>query len=636
MIVRYEKNDAYTPTQLVDFLVQHIAQITILSCEETLQESDTAKVCDTLRTPEASLETLRLPNNAISPKAAESLAKLLFTNTTITELDLRHNELGPVGLAILIHPLLSANTTLRTLCLKNNHLTSKAGSSIASLIRHCPSLEELHLGNNDMTHRGIGRCSLEIAKHSLKRLHLAHNHLGSKGIAKLVKDLGEAHQHRLLFLDLTCNQAGNKGMQAIMGWLLYDRTLQKFWLSSNDLGPPSGGMWSSVLVHNYTLVELRLGGNQLGNEGASDLAKGLWENHSLVHLELDWNQIGDFGGKAIAKALTKNGKLQVVDLNGNQITREGGMALAKALPYHLQLRELRLDHNRLDDQVAFEFGQALLSCGQNFQTIQYTDNSFTEEGVHAIEQALRYRGNFRGWLKRDLQNIQRRYLPNLNWLDRRVGDPEVEKLAFALSNSPMQPPHCIYLGGQDITTKSMEHLCTWMESCQRLTRFYLRDSKIGDQGAAQVGNVLARNRSLEVLSVTSSCISAWGANAIADGLALNSTLTRLNLGNNLLRDEGCLAIGKALSANSTLVSLNIMSNQIRGTKVQFWEALVGTNVRELHMGDNLLTDDSTWSFAQALVDGCPFSIINLSGNEVSAKGAKVLSKFLDPATSLLC
>ena len=636
MIIRYEKNDTYTPTQLIEFLALHVAQIKILSCEEVFQESDTAKVCDTLRKPETSLETLRLPNNEISPKAAESIAKLLFTNATITELDLRHNFLGPKGLANLIQPLLGANTTLRILCLKNNHLTYKASSSIASLIRHCSSLEELHLGNNDITHRGIGRCSLEIATHSLKRIHLAHNHLGTKGIAKLVKDLGDSHQRDLLFLDLTCNQAGNKGMQAIMGWLLYDRTLQKLWLSSNDLGPSSGGMWSSVLLHNYSLIELRLGGNQLGNEGATDLAKGLGQNQSLVHLELDWNQIGDEGGKAISVALTKNGKLQVVDLNGNQISREGGMALAKALPYHLQLRELGLDHNRLDDQVAYEFGQALLSCGPNLQTIRYTDNCFTEEGLYTIDQALRYRGNFRGWLKRDLQNIQRRHVPNLDWLDRCVGDPEVEKLAFTLVNTPMRPPSCIYLGGKDITTKSMEHLCAWMESCQRLTRFYLRDSNIGDQGAAHFGNVLAQNRSLEVLSLTSSCISAWGANAIADGLALNSTLTRLNLGSNFLRDEGCQAICMALSAYSTLISLNVMSNKIRGTKEQFWEALVGANVPELHMGDNLLTDDSTWSFAQALVDGCHFRIINLSGNELSAKGVKVLSKFLDPTTSLVC
>lgn len=632
MIVRYRKDDNYPPSQLIGFLEEHVNGISELSCEETLQDSDIALICETLRVPQASLQTLRLPRNGISIRGAESIARLLCTNQTISKLDLRHNQLGPTGVATLIQPLISENVTLRVLCLKNNQLTHRASSSIKSLIQHCKSLEELNLTNNSITHRGIGRFMGEISSScNLKTLYLAHNHLGSQGIARLVKDL-RAGRHNLEFLDLTCNQAGNKGMHSLLGMLLYDQMLQKLWLASNDFGAPCGGMLSSILRHNHTLVELRLGGNQLGNEGAVEISKGLLENNSLVRLEIDWNQIGDVGASGIAEALTKNGKLLVLDLNGNHISREGGVALAQALPYHLQLRELHLDHNRLDDEAALEFEKSLISCGRNLQLIQCESNNFSEQGLKALEQGWRFRSNCIGWLKRDLQKIQRNEVTTLNWLHRRFGDAEVEKISMALSNS--QKLTCIYLGGPDVTSKSLACLCRWMES-SRLKRFYLHSSKIGDDGASLLGTILKRNECLEVLSITSSRINVCGAEAIAEGLQINSTLSRLNLGKNLLRDAGCLAIGQALRGNISLKSLNLMSNQIQGLNAGIWEALVGSNVCELQLNDNLLTDESIiMGFALALVENCPFHIVNLSGNDVSRKGIQVLKRCLNPTTSL--
>ena len=625
-MIRYQKGDKYSLTELIHYLVNHANEITELSCEEMLHESDAEQICEVLRCPTATIETLHLPNNALSLNAVKGIAKLLFTNTTITNLDLRHNGIGPIGLATLIQPLLRSNTTLRVLCLKDNHLTQKSCSSIESLIRHCKSLEELHLGHNTISHRGIGQLAEEIIRSPhLKNLNLSHNHLGHKGMTKLAKELQKA-PHEIEVLDLACNQAGDKGMQAIMGLLLHDKNIQKLGFTSNDLGKSSGGMWCSILKHNYTLIELSLGGNQLGNEGVVDLATGLWENHSLIRLGLEWNQIGDEGGKAIAEVFTKNGNLQLLDLNRNKISRDGGVALAQALPYHLQLRVLHLEHNRLEDEAAVEFAKALCLCNSTLKEILWANNSFTNEGLHALSQAMRYRRNCKEWLQTEILNIKNNQLPTINWLARSVGDTELEKLASTLSNTGIQQLTCIFLGGTDITAKGMGRLCCWMESCRRLTRFYLRTSRIGDEGATQLGTVLKHNRTLEVLSITSSLITARGAAEIADGLLKNSTLTRLNLGNNLIRDEGCIVIFRALSTNTTLKSLNLMSNEIRGVKKSLWEDLVAIHANEVDLNDNLLTDECIGEFIIAMMGNCPFTFLDLTENKFSSKGAQVLSQ----------
>ena len=626
-MIRYQKGDEYSLNELIHILVNNTNEITELSCEEMLHESDVEQICEVLRLPTATLETLHLPKNTLSINSVNRIAELLFTNTTITNLDLRHNGIGPKGLATLIQPLLSANTTLRVLCLKDNHLTQKSCSSIESLIRHCKSLEELHLGHNTISHRGIGHLAEEIIRSPhLKNLNLSHNHLGHKGMAKLAKEL-QAAPHEIEVLDLACNQAGDMGMQAIMGLLLHDKKIQKLGFASNDLGTSSGGMWCSILKHNYTLIELSLGGNQLGNEGVIDLATGLWENLSLVRLELNWNQIGDKGGRAIAEVLKKNGKLQILDLNGNKISRDGGVALAQALPYHLQLRELHLDYNRLEDEAAVEFAKALCLCDSTLKEILWANNSFTNKGLNALSRAMRYRTNCQEWLNKDILSIQKNQVPAINWLARSIGDTELEKLATTLLNTGTQQRlTCIYLGGTDITANGMERLCRWMKSCLCLKRFYLRKSRIGDEGAAQLGTVLKYNRSLEVLSITSSLITVKGAAEIADGLLKNSTLTRLNLGNNLLRDEGCIVIFRALSANTTLESLNLMSNEIRGMKKSIWEELVSIHASEVDLNDNLLTDKCIGEFIIALMGNCPFTILDLSGNKFTSKGAQVLSK----------
>ena len=643
--IRFHKseNPSFTIEQLLDYFRNHVSAVASLSCEQSVSDEHVETLCAILQEnhADANLRILRLTSNDLTRQATEALGRVLYSDTTLAELNLGDNQLGPEGTMTLIQPLLSANTSLTYLSLENNRIAPKGAKHLAQLLRNNKTILELNLSHNDIGARGIKTLAKGMDSNTaLQRLHLSHNHLGAPGIRQLTSVLKKNQRHAVTFLNVSSNQATENGAQAVKEWLLYDKTLETIWLSSNDLGPAGGDTFRSVLQFNYTLREIRLGGNQLGDEGVTALSEGLKSNQHLQRLALDYNQIKDEGATALAEALKANATLEWLALNGNRI-QSGCEDLAEALPYVVGLRFLNLQNNQMDDAGAAAFAESLVGVNSVFEELQWQDNALlSQTGRDALESAFRYRTNLLRWLQRSLDQLRRDKLNNLNWCSKQsIGDYEVRALSMVMSQGVAKSLTSIYLGGQLITPVGVEALCKHAlsspsSSCPNLVRLFIRGSSMGDAGASLVGEALRTNTVLKSLSLTSSGITACGADALGKGLGENTTLTRLTLGHNQLGDRGLVLLTQHVCGHPSLSSLNVMANGIAGDDGGVWEGLVRTNLRELHLQDNLLNDRATLDFAHALLDRCPFTYLNVLGNQISPKGGKALSKFLPPSATL--
>ncbi|MBX9702595.1 MAG: leucine-rich repeat domain-containing protein [Silvanigrellaceae bacterium] len=117
---------------------------------------------------------------------------------------------------------------------------------------------------------------------------------------------------------------------------------------------------TNILLSKFSkLTHLDLSINQIGDAGAQALAAAIANRTNLTHLDLYQNQIGDAGAQALADALANHTNLTRLDLSKNQIGDAGAQALADALANHTKLTHLNLNFNPIGDAGAQALADSL-------------------------------------------------------------------------------------------------------------------------------------------------------------------------------------------------------------------------------------------------------------------------------------
>ena len=110
------------------------------------------------------LTNLDLQGNNIGPAGAESLATALKTNTTLTNLDLSYNNIGSAG-AESLATALKTNTTLTNLNLSLNNIGPAGAESLATALKTNTTLKQLILGHgNDISESVYKKINDELGK----------------------------------------------------------------------------------------------------------------------------------------------------------------------------------------------------------------------------------------------------------------------------------------------------------------------------------------------------------------------------------------------------------------------------------------------------------------------------------------
>ncbi|KIC75377.1 hypothetical protein DB41_HN00090 [Neochlamydia sp. TUME1] len=458
-----------------------------------------------------SLTELHLLGNEIGPEGASALAKSLENNSSLIKLGLSSNKIGPEGASALAKSL-ENNSSLIKLGLSSNEIGPEGASTLAKSLESNSSLTELGLSSNKIGPEGANALAKSLETNSsLIKLDLSSNKIGPEGASTLAKSLKS--NTSLTMLDLSRNVICHEGASALAKSLETNSSLTKLKLRVNWIGLKGASALAKSLKSNTSLTMLDLSRNVIGPESASALAKSLETNSSLTELHLGNNKIGPEGASALAKSLETNSSLIKLDLSSNKIGPEGASALAKSLKTNSSLTELRLWDNEIGPEGASALAKSL-ETNSSLTMLDLSLNVIGPEGASALAKSLENNSSLTG----------------LGFSYNAIG-PEG---ASALGES--------------------------LKANTSLTELKLIRNRIGPEGASALAKSLETNSSLIKLDLSSNKIGPEGASALAKSLKTNSSLTELYLGDNKIGLEGASDLTKSLKTNTSLTTLNLIGN----------------------------------------------------------------------------
>ena len=265
----------------------------------------------------------------IDDAAAAVLAAVLEANTTLTNLDLQGNNIGPAG-AESLATALKTNTTLTNLDFSGNNLGPAGAESLATALKTNTALTNLNLSRNFLYLDGAESLATALKTNTtLTNLNMSVNNLGPGGAESLATVLKT--NTTLTNLDLSGNNLGPADAESLATALQKNKTLTNLNLSVNNLGPAGAEPLAKALKTNTTLTNLGLMRNNLGSAGAESLATVLETNTSLTHLGLADNSLGPADAVSLTTALKTNTTLTNLDFSDNNIGPADAESLAKAL-----------------------------------------------------------------------------------------------------------------------------------------------------------------------------------------------------------------------------------------------------------------------------------------------------------------
>nr|XP_043905502.1 NACHT, LRR and PYD domains-containing protein 12-like [Solea senegalensis] len=245
-----------------------------------LQDPGVKLLCDGLKSPHCSLETLRMSGCNLSERSCEALSSVLSSvSSRLRHVDLSNNDLQDPGVKLLCDGLKSPHCSLETLSLSGCLVSDEGCSSLTSALNSNPShLRELDLSNNDLQDPGVKLLcdGLKSPHCSLETLSLSGCLVSDEGCSSLTSALNSNPSH-----------------------------LRELDLSNNDLQDPGVKLLCDGLKSPHCSLEtLSLSGCLVSEEGCSSLTSALNSNPShLRELDLSYNHPGDSGEKLLSAGL---------------------------------------------------------------------------------------------------------------------------------------------------------------------------------------------------------------------------------------------------------------------------------------------------------------------------------------------
>ena len=178
------------------------------------------------------------------------------------------------------------------------------------------------------------------------------------------------------------------------------------------------------------------------------------------------------------------------------------------------------------------------------------------------------------------------------------------------------------LDNKQVGDEGAKQIClALMDPTTKVQTLWLRNNKIGAEGARFIAFSLKRNAILNVLWLSNNNIGDLGASDMAKALKTNSTLHELSLENNCIGDDGAGHIATALNNNSTLRELSLANNHIGDAGAERLAASLWNNstLRELSLVSNKIGDNGAVFIANAMDNNnnSNMASIYLSGNNIS-------------------
>ncbi|KAJ0797081.1 putative WPP domain, leucine-rich repeat domain superfamily, WPP domain superfamily [Helianthus annuus] len=330
-------------------------------------EADEAKeLLKPLQEPGNNYTKICFSNRSFGLDAARIAAPILVSlKGQLTEVDLSDFVAGrPEEEALEVMKMFSAaleGFDLRYLDISDNALGEKGVRAFSELLSSQSNLEELYLKND-----GI-----------------------SEEAAKAVVELIPSTQ-KLKILHFHNNMTGDEGAIAISQLLKKSPILEDFRCSSTRVGSEGGIALSEALATCTGLKKLDLRDNIFGVEAGIALSKTISLLTNLTEIYLSYLNLENEGSLAIVNALKDSAKfLEVFELAGNDITAEAASALAEFIVARKEsLVKILLSENELKDDGVITIAKALEEDFPRLTEVDLSTNMIRRAGARVLAQAV--------------------------------------------------------------------------------------------------------------------------------------------------------------------------------------------------------------------------------------------------------
>ncbi len=627
-----------------------------------------------------SLQVLELRGNLISNSGINVLVNGLKQCVNLKVINLSRNLIGREGLFALAHSLEFCNG-LSSISLSHNNFGDEIGD-FAKCLQNFKKLIELDLeGNYIGVNDGIEIMvkSLNYCK-DLTHIDISDNKIDDSGVVALSKSMAQCRS--LTWLNLSSNRVSTAGLSVLTYLFRHFTQLTTLNLSHNNIDLVAGGAKSFAicLADCNHLQSLNLSNNEIGDEGLQalvgyfkqckalhylsllncditsfDILGDCFKNCEMKYLNLGYNDMSRCDNPFLF--LENCTKLETLILCSNRITENGIVALASSIRKCHALDTIDLGRNTLNARISI-FLHSLISCPSlsqlylqktlqkgklsedifsyvkncgNLQAIDVGQTIFTCS--HLIE-LLKCCENLRVLCAAqtnisddDVVNLAQ-YCGNLQILDlgmNEIADEGAQVLAFCLKENKNLLE--LKLQCNNISDIGAKALAETFKSTSNLISLDLGYNKINSDGIEYLAQSLVSCRQLESVDLSLSCMSIKGAEILADSLKLLTSLSMLHLANISVDSDGAVALAFSFMDIRNLQGLHFSvldfsdglamalayvlrdSRKLREISFQRDKYLRSKSRKKISERTNYLRLNSGIKFPEA--DRLPFTFINL-------------------------
>ena len=290
------------------------------------------------------IQHLDLHGNKVDRRGCELLAGGVQRMPCLEKLHLGRNSGIGCGGAVQLVSSLHSNK-LRELDMCKTGISDPDSESLASYIHSTTSLEELRIGENEISVESMDSlCKALSANSSMRRLSLSESHLTTSHCGCLGQLLRDPIHCQIEKLDLRSCSLTSDAVGEVMSGLSHNHTLRELYLSWTTIESGGAVAIATMLKHNRSLEKLDLEGCGIDNSGGVELGGALERNKTLRYLNLSGNTLGDDGVRGLCVGLENNSSLEELELRDNESLGEEGVSFVlKCLEEkNTNLKKLRL------------------------------------------------------------------------------------------------------------------------------------------------------------------------------------------------------------------------------------------------------------------------------------------------------
>lgn len=226
------------------------------------------------------LDSVNISDNALTDTGLKPMLISILNISTLTELNLSQNEIGPESAEAIAAYIGKEGCTLKRLVMQHADVDDFEGERFITALQQNSTLVELDLSNNklgsaealntvmpDITTAPEALADLlALPTCNIETLKLAWNMIRLDSAVTLAKSLET--NSRITYLDLSFNSLSSEGGIALANALLHNKTLRHLLIANNNITAVPCFILCVAIRENDVLDDVRIDGNPIGERGA--------------------------------------------------------------------------------------------------------------------------------------------------------------------------------------------------------------------------------------------------------------------------------------------------------------------------------------------------------------------------------